>query len=346
VEQVPNDKEYNQTDELSRCLDSLHDGERPVIQDGEIEDLLEVAVLVKQSFSQEDLPKLLIDEMADTLSAELRMQKQRQRRHWLYGGLAGTAAAVVIAAFVQFLLPQAPGNHIAQSMDTSLENQQIVAAADSAKAPIAAESPKVVIPQQDQTEESTKATVPSPNEDKSVDSVSKVITDIIQGTEVPAIEQKPNQVAILQQQVPNDMMMQKNAARKETSNKSVRASKSIQPEHKMTMMMVMPNQTAQSTTVDNDSGVIQQIYHLDNNDEIIITQRLLDESGLKSKDDAQQTKMQVLEKSAIQPFTEKTKDNSNSITVKVDKYDITIEGKETTAELQKIAASLTAKKLE
>jgi len=337
---MPSEKEYNQADELSRCLDCLHDGEQPVIQDGEIKDLLEVAALTKQSFNQEDLPKLLIDEMADNLSAELRALKQKRHRHWLYGGLAGTAAAVVIAAFVQLLLPQTPGNNIAQRMDDGLENQQIAAAADPSNAPIAAEPPKAMIPQQDQTDKKTEASVPAPAEEKPADSVSKVITAIIQGAE---IEQKPNQVAILQQEAPNDMI-RKNAAK--TEIKSLREAKGIQPEHKMTMMMAMPNQTAQSITIDNASGVIQQIYHLGNNDDIIITQKLLDESELEGKEDVQQSKMQAVEKSAIQPFTEKIQENRNSITVKVDKYDIRIEGEKTTAELQRIAESLTAKKLE
>jgi hypothetical protein len=341
---MPNDKEYNQADELSRCLDNLHNSEPLMIQDGEIEELLDVVALVKQSFSQEDLPKLLINEMVDTLAAELKIKKQRRLRQWLYGGLAGTAAAVVIAACVQFLLPQTIDNHIAQHVDNSLSDQQIAAAANP-NVPIAPKLPETKVPQQEQPNESTKITVPSSNEDKAVNSVSKVITDIMQGAEPPVIEQKPDQVAILQQ-TPNGMTMQENAAKKEMGNRSVRTSKRIQPAHKMTAMMVIPNQAAQSTTVDNANGVIRQIYHLDNKDEIIITQRLLDENELKNKEDVQQNKIQVPEQSAMQPFSEKAKDSNNSITLKVGKYDITIEGQETKAELQKIAASLTEKELE
>lgn len=339
------DKEYNQADELSRCLDSLNDGKQPVIQDKEIISLMEVAALVKQSSSQDDLPKYLIAEMADTLAKERKAQKQKWRKHWLYGGLVGSAAAIVIAAFGQFLLPKTPDNMIAQEINDTKEKPQMTAAADQSGAPKNAELPDKLTQRQEQTNKSAEEPV-SPATEQSADSVSKVLTDIIHGSEVPETEQS-NQVAILQQDALNDVKMQKSAVLTESERKSLRASKIIQPEHKMTIMMVMPNQTAESTNIDNVSGVIHQVYHLGNNDEIIITQKLLDENGAQSKADAQQDQGQGLERSAqVQPFTQEAKDNSNSITVKVDKYDIIIEGRKTTAELQKIAKSLTAKKLE
>jgi hypothetical protein len=341
------EQKYNQADELSQYLDGLNDGEHPMIQDEKIKEWVEVADLVKQSFTQDELPKALIAEMANTLSAELKAKKQKRHRHWLFGGLVGTAAAVVIAAFGQFLLPQTPDNRIAQGINETREKQQMIAAADQSGDPRIAASPDTVISQQNQIDKSAEAPAPLPTEN-SADSVSKVLADILHGSEVPEIEQQPNQVAILQQEVPNDMRMQKSAAMKETENKSLRTNKIIQPERKMTMMVVMPNQTAQSTRIDDANGVIQQVYDLGNHDEITITQQLLDETGAKSKADAQQGQIQALEKSSqIQTFTEKNKENkSNSITVKVDKYDITIEGEKTTAELQKIAKSLTVKKLE
>jgi hypothetical protein len=339
-------KEYNQAEELSQCLDTLNEGRHPVVADEEIKGLIEVAALVKQSVSQEDVPKLLIDEMVDNLAAELREQKRRE--HWLYGGLVGTVAAVFIAAFVQFLMPQLSENHIARQIDDSMEKQEMVAVADQSSDPMMVEATNGMIPQQVQSGNSTETPVSAPAEEKSTDPISKVIAEGIHEAELPRIDQKPNQVAILQQETPNAMTTRKSKSMAETGNKSLQENKSMQPERKIAMMMVMPNQAAQSITVDNTSGVIQQVYNLGNNDEIIITQRLLDdESRAKIKEGVNQGEIQELADSAAQqPITKKTKDTMNSLSIKVDKYDITIEGKKTAEELQKIAESLAAKEIE
>ena len=339
------DKEYNQADELSRGLDYLHDGKQLVSQDKEINDLLEVAERIKHSFSPNELPKALIAEMAETLSKERKAQKQKWRSRWLYGGLGGAAAAVVMAAFGQFLLPQAPDNRIAQEINESQDKQQMTAAADPSGDLKIMGSAETVLSQPDQTNKGAETPVPLTLE-KAADSVSKVFTDIMQGPEAPEVEQQTNQIAMLQQEAPQDIKMQKSADLTQTENKALRTNKNIQAEGKMNVIMVMPDQKAQSTRIDNTSGVIQQVYHLGSNDEIIVTQKLHEESAPQSSGDLQQDNIQALEKSTqVQPFA-KIARNSNSITVKVDKYDITIEGEKTTTELQKIAKSLTAKTLE
>lgn len=343
------DKEYNQAEELSRCLDSLSDGKHPVVQDEEINELIEVAAFVKQSFRQDDLPKVLINEMVEELATELKAQKQKRRNHWLYGGLVGTAAAVLIAGFVQFVLPQSPDNHMAERVDDSINTPKKVAAVDQSTDPTIVQS-NAMTPQQNQSGNSnsnSNSTQPPKSvpvaEEKPTDSVSKVIAEIILKAE-PESDEKPNQVAILQQETPNSMTMQRSASMPQTRNKSIQENKSFQPEHKIFTVMVMPNQEAQSIKVDNTSGMIQQIYNLGNNDEITITQRVMDEGLVK--DDKQEKVQALAESAATEPLSKKAKGSINSITVKIDKYDITIEGNKTQKELQKIAESLAAKKIE
>lgn len=337
------DKEYNQADELSQCLDGLNDGKHPVAQDEEINEWIEVAALVKQSLVQEELPKVLINEMVEELATELKAQKQKRRNHWLYGGIAGTAAAVLIAGFVQFLLPQSSDIHMAQRVDDSINTPQKVAAVDHSNNPAIAQS-NAMTPQQNQSGDSEETPASVPAEERSTDSVSKVIAEILHQAESPALDEKPNQVAILQQETPNSMAMQRSVSMAQTRNKSLQESKSFQPEHKISTVMVMPNQEVQSIKVDDTSGMIQQIYKLGNNDEIIITQRLLDEGLVK--DDKQEKVQALAESAATGPLSKKEKGSINSITVKIDKYDITIEGNRTPMELQKIAKSLTSKKIE
>jgi hypothetical protein len=336
-------KENNQAEELSRCLDILNDGRHPVVVDKEIKELTEVAVLVKQSYSQEDLPNVLIDKMVDNLATDLGKQKQKRRIHWLYGGLAGTVAAVFIAAFVQFLLPQAADNGIAQQID-NIEKQPIVAAADQSSDSIMEKATKGMVSQQGQAGNSIQAPVPEPAKEKTAD--PKVIAEGVHGTESSPIDQKSNQAARLQPETSNDMTTRKSIAMAKTGNQSLQETPTMQPEHKIAMMLVMPNQAAQSMKVDNTSGVIRQVYHLGNNDEIIITQKLHDENKAKIRNGVKQGEMQALaDNTAQQPVTQKTTAALNRLTVTIDKYDITIEGEKTMEELQKIAESLTAKEI-
>jgi hypothetical protein len=124
---------------------------------------------------------------------------------------------------------------------------------------------------------------------------------------------------------------------------SLQEDKSVQPERRISTMMVMPNQITPAIMVDSTSGDIKQIYHLGGGDDITITQRLANEISA----DSQQSKVKnITGYKEIQPGNTKIKNEINSLTVRIDQYNITIEGKKTLEELQKIAKSLIAIKIE
>ncbi|MBP2625332.1 MAG: hypothetical protein H6Q68_43 [Firmicutes bacterium] len=340
-------KEFNQAEELSKCLDDFNEGRHRITQDEEVKELVEMANLVKQSYSQGEVPQLLISELVDNLATELKAQKQqKQRRYWLYGGLSSVAAAVLIVAFIQFLLPQSAGNNTAQQIDDNIMLQKNVAVADEVSIPNISQSTNAMIEQQVQSDNSTEAPGPQSVEKKSTDDLSKVIAEIIQVVESPKTDQKPNQVAmlqketLLQQETSNDMARTKSTLMAKTNINSLQEDRNSQLERR-SAMMVLPNQKAQSITVDNTSGVIRQVYNQGTNDEIIITQRLLDENMQKTREGATQA---VAESTAIKTISKDTKDVINSLTVKAGKYSITIEGKKTKEDLQKLAESLTGMK--
>lgn len=338
------DKEYDQTEELSQGLDQLHDGKQPALQDEEVKELIKLAAAVKQSYQQEELPRGLIGEMADTLAAELGEEKVKRRKNWLYGGFIGTIAAVVIAAFVPFLLPQTPNSNIAQTTDDGIEKQQIAAITDqSANLGIAEPSKestsKPVKP--DQQEESSNSNTA---DKKAADSLPMVIAEIIQGTESPSKEDKSNQVAALQQDAPKEIAMQRRTFMDEKIVGSTKAEDQNQSE--IAAMVVIPNLEAQSIKIDNVHRVVQQVYNMGSNDEIIITQKMPDDSQVKSKAKMKQDAAQeTVQSAAMGSIMEKVSESTNSITVKVDKYNITIEGRKSAEELQKIADSLTVKEI-
>ncbi|MCC5465523.1 hypothetical protein [Pelosinus baikalensis] len=335
------DKEYDQVEELSHGLDQLHDGKQPALQGEEVKELIKLATAVKQSYQQDELPRGLIGEMADTLSAELGAQKIKRRKNWLYNGFIGIVAAVFIAGFLQFLLPQTPNSNIAQTTDDSIEKQQIAATTDQAANLDIAESSRESTPQLVKPDHQEESSNSNSTDKKVADSLPMVIAEIIQGTESPAKEDKSNQVAALQQDAPKEIDMQRRIFMDEKTLKA-----EDQNHSKIATMMVIPNLEAQSIRIDNARRVVQQVYNMGSNDEIIITQKMPDESQLKSKMKMKQDAAQdTVQSAAMEPLMKKAGESMNSITVKVDKYDITIEGKKSAEELQKIADSLTVKEI-
>jgi len=340
-----NNKEFNQAEKLSECLDHLNGGRQFIAQDEEIQELVEMANFVKQSCRQEVIPQLLIGELVDKLASELQARKQHKGyTHWLYGGLVGTVAAVLIAAFVQFLVPPAVDHHIAQQFYNNGETQKNVAIADQTSVPILSQATSPMIEQQVQSGSSAEAPAPQLVVKKANDNLSKVIAEIIPVAELPAIEQKSNQVAILRQGMPQDMTRTKSVLMAKMDISPVSEDVKTQLDRRVAIM-VLPYQTTQSITVDNTSGVIRQVYNQGTNDEIIITQRLHDESRVRTRDSVKQGPvLAVAESSAIQTINKDV--IMNSLTVKVDKYLIRIAGNKTNKELQKIAESLIMKDIE
>jgi len=110
---------------------------------------------------------------------------------------------------------------------------------------------------------------------------------------------------------------------------------SNQTEQKISTMLVIPDRKPQSVMIDPDGSVIEQVYHFGSQDEILITQRF--HASSETAENIQQSK--------VQPFAKQNQEQPNRITIKIDQYDITVSGKRTPAELQKIAETLIEKKM-
>lgn len=321
-------EEFSKAEQLSLYLDSLNDGKYPRIENEEIKELVDLAALVKQSQSPEELPQGLIDEVVDNLAAELQAQKRKRKSYWLYSGLAGTAAAVVVAAFAQFSLPESENHNMAQQMDHSAEAPKIIAAAEQ---PSQTRIPEVRIepaPQPVQSEKQTKTPAVTPVEEKAPASLTAVLGEMIKTPATPPKEENQNQVAILREEIPKEKMLRKNISMDTIALNSLQTEASIPPESKTIKVMAIPNQNLESVTVDKISGEIKQVYHFSSHDEVVITQSIYD----KSK--------------GPQPIIKTTHDQINSLTITIDNYTIKVEGKKSWEELKKIAESLIEKEIQ
>lgn len=320
-------EEFSKAEQFSLYLDSLNDGKYPMIENEEIKELVDLAALVKETQESKELPQDLIDEVVDNLAAELQAQKKKRKNYWLYSSLAGAAAAVIIAAFAQFSLPESGNHNIAQQKDDSAEAPKIIAAADQLSQTKIPEVRTETAPQPAQAEKQAKTPAIVTMEEKAPASFSEVIGEIIKTPEPPPKEENQNQVAMLKEEIPKEIMLRKSISMDKIALNSLQTEASILPEGKIIKVMAIPNQIIQSITVDKKSGDIKQVYNFGNHDEVVITQSIYDANK------------------GAEPISKTTKDQVNCLTVKVNNYTIKVEGKKTWEELQKITESLIEKEI-
>ncbi len=86
----------NKTEELSAALDCLNSGQTIQSNDQEISELLEVAALLRNSDLPAKPPEHILSASVEQATAGLHAQTKRRRMPWVYSGLLGAAAALLV----------------------------------------------------------------------------------------------------------------------------------------------------------------------------------------------------------------------------------------------------------
>ena len=83
-------------DELSRSLDELNAGRRPKAGGDENAKLLEVASLIKQSGLHAAPPPHILEAAVQSAAAGLSANRSKRRNAWMYSGVVGAAASLLL----------------------------------------------------------------------------------------------------------------------------------------------------------------------------------------------------------------------------------------------------------
>lgn len=318
-----------QTEELSREIDKLTIEGHQAVADPELDELLEVADMLNHSCPGDEIPHSLIGSMADTLAVELTARQERRRRSRLYTVLAGSAAAVVLAVGVQLTLFQ---QHSALPPAEQLEARLTPSTAPADKA---YGEPKQAAPAPaggQQAKEKAPAAPPD----------SEVKPQIAAGLLPAAVADKINETVRAAKGEENSEQLAMNAAdiAPEQPQPELRlmakarmaapAGEESGAEQTITHLLVLPGRTAQSVTVAPDRKQIEQIYKLHGRDEVRVIQRL---PGVLPAADAADEASRPSNASTVN-------DKVNRVTVTRDGYEVSVEGRQPTAELKKLADSL------
>ncbi len=86
----------NKTEELSAALDRLNSGQPTQSSDKELDELLEVAALLRNSDLPAKPPEHILSASVEQATAGLHAQTKSRRMPWVYSGLLGAAAALLV----------------------------------------------------------------------------------------------------------------------------------------------------------------------------------------------------------------------------------------------------------
>lgn len=325
---MPTEEERQQAEVLSQEIDNLTiEGPRAVV-DPEVAGFLAVADMMKHDCSGDEIPHSLIAGMADRLSAELKTKREQRRRHRLYTVLAGSAAAVVLAVGVQLTLFQ-QNNNLPPAEHLEAQVTPPPALTDKA-----AGEPDRTVPGGEPTAQE-KAPATQPDRGSKTQIAAALLPDTVLNklNEVAGEakeEEKSGQLAMSAADVAAEKPQQETRLMAKARLAVPAGEEKSGAEQTITHLLVLPGRTAQSVTVAPDRKLVEQVYKMNGRGEIRVIQRL---PGALSVTDAAGA-------ASRQSGVSAAKDKVNRVTVTRDGYEVMVEGRQTTAELKKLADSL------
>lgn len=302
---VSGDKEQERREELSRCLDALACGRAAVSADADVQALADTAAYIKKIFLPPPAP-LEAAALAEAVATRLAAERRHRRRGWLFSGVAGAAAAIVVALALH-LQPGVPGGaETGQSPavtggEWAKQQQQLLAepGRDGETPPAG-----ITVPPPAGTGE--QATTPA------TPAVSPPLYAVAPaGQTIPPVEDAAPAAT-------GNVKASASAGHTTTSNGG--ASQTV-------AFLTLPGRSAETVYIDRASGMVRQVYNLGAAGPVIITQRPR-QAGATGREAAL----------AMRPSA--VPEGANKITVTVGDWEVTVEGKLPPPDLQKIAVAL------
>ncbi|MPM42765.1 hypothetical protein SDC9_89436 [bioreactor metagenome] len=130
-------KEQLNADELSKLIDALNNREQAESNDPELQELADLAMVVKKAAGQNKPTQQTVDAITRQLKEESHGRMSKRRFGWLYSGAAGMAAAIMLVAATNFA-PVNPENSAPQ-MPPQVQISEVLPQPDTAPSSI---SPK------------------------------------------------------------------------------------------------------------------------------------------------------------------------------------------------------------
>ncbi|MBP2662447.1 MAG: hypothetical protein H6Q71_395 [Firmicutes bacterium] len=325
-----------EAEEFSLLLDKLNSGTIPESDNEETAELLAVAALLKKAEISVPPPQHIVDQTVDKIIRAMPARRPSRSKTWLYSGVVGTAASVLLIISLNFISPwtQKPslipppviGTNQVTAPDQNAPSEKFNATqqtlvSQAVPDPSAHKQPSVIPSNVSPADESKISS------NKEIASVPPLVTST--HTQLPGELPLPSNSAVLDHAMKEQAVTTGDTkpARKWASSPPAKSPKSIPF---VQTVLSLPGLVPDSTAINKESGTIVQVYYKGTPQEIIITQRLLNNL---STTPTSNTPHQI-DENGEKPGT------SNKVTAKIFGQEVSVEGLQTKQDLLKLLQSL------
>ena len=313
----------NKTEELSVALDRLNSGQTTQSNDQEISDLLEVAALLRNSDLPAKPPAHILSASVEQATAGLNAQPKRRRIPWVYSGLLGAAAALLVffglhgTPEIQDIAQQTMPAAVPQANPS--ENTAPTNTTSSSDAKSDAKSAAPVAPMEKPRSGPLQAKPAAPNAPAAPPAATPSIT--------PPAAKPPAPV----QPVPAE-------ARAERAAPSLKSAiPPVAPQEKATadrlVPLKLPGRTPDTITQDSADN-IRQVFNTGTPQELVISQRKLPTGQKNAAVHSEQAATRDTKNYSVGP------PGPNKLTVTINGQEVTLEGRQSLEELAELAKTL------
>ena len=313
----------NKTEELSAALDRLNSGQTTQSNDQEISDLLEVAALLRNSDLPAKPPAHILSASVEQATAGLHAQTKRRRMPWVYSGLLGAAAALLVffglhgTPEIQDIAQQTMPATVPQANPS--EKAAPTNSTSSSDAKSDAKSESSVAPPEKPRSGPLQAKPAAPNAPAAPPAATPSIT--------PPAAKPPAPV----QPVPAE-------ARAERAAPSLKSAiPPVAPQEKATadrlVPLKLPGRTPDTITQDSADN-IRQVFNTGTPQELVISQRKLPTGQKNAAVHSEQAATRDTKNYSVGP------PGPNKLTVTINGQEVTLEGRQSLEELAELAKTL------
>ena len=313
----------NKTEELSVALDRLNSGQTTQSNDQEISDLLEVAALLRNSDLPAKPPAHILSASVEQATAGLHAQTKRRRMPWVYSGLLGAAAALLVffglhgTPEIQDIAQQTMPAAVPQANPSEKAAPTNTTSSSDAKSDAKSAAP--VAPMEKPRSGPLQAKPAAPNAPAAPPAATPSIT--------PPAAKPPAPV----QPVPAE-------ARAERAAPSMKSAiPPAAPKEKATadslVPLKLPGRSPDSITQDSADS-IRQVFNTGTPQELVISQRKLPTGQKNAAVHSEQAATRDTKNYSVGP------PGPNKLTVTINGQEVTLEGRQSLEELAELAKTL------